>query len=37
VRVPYELDLKSQINLFIVGFEDEELFSLEGLAQNSAN
>jgi putative nucleotidyltransferase with HDIG domain len=37
VRAPYELDLKSQIKLFIVGFEDEELFSLEGLAQNSAN
>jgi putative nucleotidyltransferase with HDIG domain len=28
LRMPYEVDLKTQLNLFIVGFEDDELFSL---------
>lgn len=27
IRLPYELDLKSELKLYIIGFEDEELFS----------
>ncbi len=29
VRLPYELDLKSELKLFIIGFEHEELFSIK--------
>jgi putative nucleotidyltransferase with HDIG domain len=32
VRLPFEVDLKTQLNLFIVGFEDDELFTLNEVA-----
>jgi putative nucleotidyltransferase with HDIG domain len=34
LRLPYEVDLKTQLKLFIVGFEDDELFSLNEVANN---
>ncbi|MEJ8547243.1 HD-GYP domain-containing protein [Brevibacillus borstelensis] len=34
VRASYDLDLKTNIKLFIVGFEDDQLFSIGGLAEN---
>ncbi|NOU54838.1 HD-GYP domain-containing protein [Brevibacillus borstelensis] len=34
VRASYDLDLKTNIKLFIVGFEDDQLFSLGGLSES---
>lgn len=36
VHMPYDLDLKTEIKLFIVGFEDEQLFELKMLQEASA-
>ncbi|WP_421616950.1 HD-GYP domain-containing protein [Brevibacillus sp. TJ4] len=36
VHTPYDLDLKTDIKLFIVGFEDEKLFELSTLQETSA-
>jgi putative nucleotidyltransferase with HDIG domain len=35
VHMPYDLDLKDNLKLFIVGFEDEQLFELKTLLESS--
>lgn len=35
LRMPYEIDLREELNLFIVGFDDDELFSLKEMPQNA--
>lgn len=37
VHAPYDLDLKSLLKLFIVGFEDDELFNLNTLTDMNAH
>jgi HD-GYP domain-containing protein (c-di-GMP phosphodiesterase class II) len=34
LRMSYELDLRSELKLFIIGFEDEELFSMPTTSTN---
>jgi putative nucleotidyltransferase with HDIG domain len=35
LRMPYEIDLKYSLKLFIVGFEDDELFNLNEIQQKA--
>lgn len=35
VHTPFDLNLKENIKLFIVGFEDDELFSLGGMSEDT--
>lgn len=37
VIAPYDLDLKENIKLFIVGFEDDQLFNISGLSESSSS
>ncbi|MGD8188455.1 HD-GYP domain-containing protein [Brevibacillus ginsengisoli] len=34
VRLPYEIDLKQELRMFIIGFEDEDLFNYKQTAAN---
>lgn len=35
LRMPYEIDLREELKLFIVGFDDDELFTLKEMPQNA--
>ncbi|MGN7471056.1 HD-GYP domain-containing protein [Brevibacillus sp. SAFN-007a] len=37
VIAPYDLDLKENIKLFIVGFEDDQLFNISGLTESTSS